>query len=152
MIQDLNDRSSEFWKGLCTGGVSDLNGNTYMYLVDVPNGYFRIDPNIEYHFLSEDERTEQRLKELRRSKKKARKRKTIYKLVLDTAFQTFSPTQKDIFLLYMEGKTWTEIALERGCTESNIRQTFFGNSLGQGGIINKLKKHLAEYENYFDSL
>jgi hypothetical protein len=51
-----------------------------------------------------------------------------------------------------EGKGWTEMAKELSCTESAVRQVFYGNSnTCHGGIIRKLQKLFCDSENGFDS-
>lgn len=114
--------------------------NTY----SVANIY-RIDPRLEYHYLTEKEYEQLQEKEKINELKLKRKKKKQLKVIWKIANNHFTEIQLFVLIGILQNKSWVEIAKERGCSPQAIQQVFEGNSRGQGGIIRKIQKLAKNY-------
>jgi hypothetical protein len=130
IICDLSGRTLDFWGNpVTTTSFSSAN-------------LFTIPPGINYYF-SEKEIEAKQLAEEKREAETKRRREAVMRQIKKIVDKEFTALQKFVFKEFLRGKGWTEMAEELSCSESAVRQVFYGNSnTGHGGIIRKLKKVL----------
>ena len=143
MNADDGEKSNEAWENMKYRIVCDRWGDYVTTVTYSASNHFRIDPNIEYQYLTEEEVRKARRQERKTQEESRKRKKVLMTLVFELAEQHLTPTQQVVLIGYLQGKTWTQIARERGCSESAIRQAFCGNSRGQGGLVQKLKNLVA---------
>jgi hypothetical protein len=144
-----DERQNEIWEDIKYVIYSDLQGNWVTTTSHTQSNHFRIDPHYHYHYLSEEEANEQRRIDERRNAESHKRIQRIISVIRKKAEKHLTGKQKYVLNGFLHGMSWTEMAEERGCSEAAIRQVFYGNSKGQGGIVRKLQKILAE-QNYFE--
>ena len=129
---------------------SDRWANSYTTSSYSDYNNFIVDPQYYYQFLTEEEAKAEREKDELRSQAIEKRNKVLIKKLIK-AKKKLTKIQlevgKDYFL---KGNSYADIAKDRNCSESAVRQVLLGNSKGQGGLIQKLKKILGKPKNYFD--
>ena len=136
------------WEEIRFQTVCDLNGYSQPVTTYSSGNQFRIDPSIEFDFVTEAERIARREAEESERERAAQRRHTVMTIIMSQADRHFTPTQKEVLTLFLQGYNWTEIGRIRDCSDVAASEVFYGNKLGQGGIVRKLRKVLGE--NYFD--
>jgi len=143
MNQQDDEEQNETWESIKYCVVCDRWGDNVTTITYNSSNHFRINPNIEYQYLTEEEVREAHREERRAQTESRKRKKVLMTLVFDLAEQHLTPTQQVVLIGYLQGKTWMQMANERGCSESAIRQVFWGNSRGEGGLVQKLKNLVA---------
>ena len=145
MNKKRNENLDLSWEELKYQIVCDRWGGWVTTNTYNASNHFYINANIEYHYLSEDEVADLRKEEQQKDHDRQKLQRHLIVLIRQIANEHFTTIQHRVLLAYLDGKSWTEIGDELNCSESTVRQVFWGNSRGNGGIVKKLQKLLPLY-------
>jgi DNA-binding CsgD family transcriptional regulator len=122
---------------------ADLCGNYVVSSTYNKGNIYQIDVTTDYDYVPDDELAK-KIQLEDEVKKSLEKIKKVRLKNLFSQKSKLSKRQQQVLNLWLEGKTYVEMALILNISESAIRQSLMGNSLGQGGIIRKLTKLLKD--------